>query len=145
MHWKVWRQRIASSRLLTSRWVNGFKIFESIRNDSKSKSVRKIPTEGIPPHHNPWTLMYPIRRKITTQPNPKSRTLGIIWVEAKGLWMTFSHMWTAASIIENGLKLLLYISRYQLGIIFYKLLKSTETITGDCYWLQLICLSRALN
>jgi len=31
------------------------------------------------------------------------------------------------------------------GIVYYELLQSNETITGDWYRLQLMCLSRALN
>ena len=43
------------------------------------------------------------------------------------------------------LKFLLYIWSDQLGVFYYEQLKSTETITGDCYRLQLMCLSRALK
>lgn len=45
----------------------------------------------------------------------------------------------------HGLKLLLCIWWDQLGVIYYELLKPNETITGDRYQLQLMCLSQALK
>ena len=45
----------------------------------------------------------------------------------------------------HGSKLMLCIWWYELGIIYCKLLQPNETITGDCYRLQLMPLSRALK
>lgn len=45
----------------------------------------------------------------------------------------------------HGLKLLLCIWWDQQGVIYYELLKPNETITGDRYRRQLMCLSRALK
>jgi len=32
-----------------------------------------------------------------------------------------------------------------LSVVYYELLKANETITGDCYRLQLMCLSQTLK
>ncbi|GFW09816.1 mariner Mos1 transposase [Trichonephila clavipes] len=45
----------------------------------------------------------------------------------------------------HGSKVMLSIWWDQLGVVYYELLKPTETITGDCYRTQLMRLSRALK
>lgn len=45
----------------------------------------------------------------------------------------------------HGSKVMLCIWWDQLGVIYYELLKPSETITGDCYRTQLMRLSRALK
>ena len=45
----------------------------------------------------------------------------------------------------HGTKLMLCIWWNQLGVVYYGLLKPNETITGEVYRRQLICLSRALR
>ena len=45
----------------------------------------------------------------------------------------------------HGLKLLLCTWSDLLGVVYYEMLKPTKTITGDCYQLQLMCLSQALK
>ncbi|GFV52659.1 mariner Mos1 transposase [Trichonephila clavipes] len=45
----------------------------------------------------------------------------------------------------HGSNIILSIRWYQLGVVYYELLKLTETITDDRYRTQLMCLSRALK
>jgi len=45
----------------------------------------------------------------------------------------------------HGSKIMLCIWWDQLGVVYYELLKPTETITGDQYRTQLMQLSRALK
>lgn len=45
----------------------------------------------------------------------------------------------------HGKKVMLCIWWDQLGVVYYELLKQNETITGECYRMQLIRLSRALK
>ena len=51
---------------------------------------------------------------------------------------------TARSNIR-GAKVMLCIWWDQLDVVYYELLKSSETITGDRYRTQLMCLSRTLK
>ena len=52
---------------------------------------------------------------------------------------------TAKSNIHGSKVTALYLVGCQLGIVYYELLKPTETITGDRYRMQLMRLSRALK
>lgn len=64
----------------------------------------------------------------------------------KKSWGMPGHASTSTTKLNiHGSKLMLYFWWDQVGVIYYELLKSNETITGDRYRTQLMHLSRALQ
>ena len=61
-------------------------------------------------------------------------------------WGMLEHTSTSTARLNiDGAKVMLCIWWDQLGVVYYQLLKPSETITGDRYRTQLIHLSRALK
>ena len=62
------------------------------------------------------------------------------------LWLMPGHSYTSAARPNvHGAKVMLCIWWDQLGVVYYELLKPSETITGDRYRTRLMCFSRALK
>ena len=142
-HKKIWRQRIGdiTSWRLTSgaswtcrifwSWLhNNFKMFESIRNDSKTRTLKLRDVK--------WhlvtceQLLQQLKRKVFLH---YIVTGDEKWIHYSNLkhrrsWGKLSYASTSAAKPNiHGLKLLLCICWNQLIVAFYELLKLTKTIT----------------
>ena len=138
-----------TNRIIRSWSHNSFKTFESIRNDLKARTFSTEQAEA----KRCWMPSSCVNSWFNRRKGFLNRimTSDKKWIhynksKCRRSWGNPCHASTSAAKPNiHGLKLLLCIWWDQLGVVYYELLKVTETITWDHYQLQLMCLSWAFK
>ena len=161
---KVWRWRIGgitswklmsgiswTCKIIRSWSYNSFKTFENIRTDSKSRTLGSVWVEVRRPEMvfcHLWTAASLAEKESFLYHIMISDEKWIHYdnLMHRRLWGKPGHASTSmAKPNIHGSKILLCNWWDQLSVVYYELLKPTETIIGDHYWQQMMCLSWALK
>ena len=133
-------------RIIRSWSYNSFKMFKSIWNDSKTRVPHKLKPRDIKQYLVMCKQLFQHQKMKDILPH--ILTNNEKWIhynnpKYRRSWSKPGHASTSTTKLNIlRLKLLLCIWWDQPGVVYYELLKPTETIMGDRNWLQLMCLSQ---
>ena len=139
--WRLMSDASWTCKIIRNWSDNSFKMFESIRNDLKARTLGVIQVEA----KRCWTASCHVWTATSTA--KKARFLHCFvtdnkkWIhynspKSRRLWDKPGHTSACAAKLNiQGSNLLLCIWWDQLDVVYQEPLKLTKTITGDCYQL----------